>query len=381
MATAVIAALSLAIWLYLLLFRGGFWLASERDDREPARLDAWPKLAIVVPARNEAECIGECLGSLLCQDYPGEWRIVLVDDDSNDGTAEIARRAAEHSKALSRLAIVTGRPLPSGWTGKLWAVKQGVEVAQVASPDYLLLTDADIVYSPDVLSRLVARAQRDGLVLASLLVKLRCESLAERALIPAFVFFFQMLYPFSWIKRPHDATAGAAGGCMLIRAEMLRRAGGIDAIRNALIDDCALAKLLKAFGPIWLALTDRVHSIRVYPNFDDVRRMVSRSAYAQLHYSPVLLTGTIAGMTLTYLVPPCLALFGSGFGQLLALAAWVLMTIAFQPTLRFYRVSPLWGIVLPAIAFCYTVFTLDSAVQFACGKGGFWKGRVQAAGS
>ena len=301
-----------------------------------------------------------------------------MDDGSSDGTAVIARQAAEEHPG--QLDIVAGAPLPAGWTGKLWAVRQGIDVATgvAPAPPYLLLSDADIVYAPDTLSSLVARAQAGRLVLTSLMVKLRCESLAERALIPAFIFFFQMLYPFGWIKRPTAATAGAAGGCMLVRADTLRQAGGIEAIRNALIDDCALAEVLKAQGPIWLGLTQRAHSIRRYPDFADIRRMVARSAYAQLHYSPLILLGVLTGMGVTYLAPPLLALFGTGSAWLLGLAAWLLMAIGFQPTLRFYRVSPLWGIALPAIAFCYTLFTLDSAVQFWRGKGGLWKGRIWA---
>lgn len=380
MLAQILAALALAIWLYLLIGRGGFWLSCERDDGSLAPLQTWPKVAVVIPARDEAEGIGACIGSLLKQDYPGEWSIVLVDDGSSDGTAAIARQTTAANAREGRLDVVAGRPLPAGWTGKLWALKQGIEVATRISPapDYLLLSDADIVYAPDTLARLVARARAGGLVLTSLMVKLRCESLAERALIPAFIFFFQMLYPFAWINRPTAATAGAAGGCMLVRADILRQAGGIDQIRDALIDDCALAAVLKRHGPIWLGLTERAHSIRRYPQFGDIRHMVVRSAYAQLRYSPLLLTGVLAGMGVTYLASPLFALFGTGSARLLGLAAWLLMALAFQPTLRFYRVSPLWGIGLPAIAFCYTLFTLDSAVQFWRGQGGLWKGRVQA---
>jgi hopene-associated glycosyltransferase HpnB len=380
MLAQVFAALPLAIWLYLLLARGGFWLSSERDDGALPPLPAPPKLAIVIPARDEAEGIGACIGSLLAQDYAGAWSIVLVDDGSSDGTAAIARQTAAVRAPEDRLDVVTGRPLPAGWTGKLWALKQGIEVAQGLNPapEYLLLSDADIVYAPDTLTRLVARAQAGGLVLTSLMVKLRCESLPERALIPAFIFFFQMLYPFAWINRPRAATAGAAGGCMLVRSETLWQAGGIGAIRNALIDDCTLAGILKAQGPIWLGLTEQVASIRRYQQFEDIRRMVVRSAYAQLRYSPLLLVGVLAGMTLTYLAPPLFAVFGSGAARIMGLSAWLLMALAFQPTLRFYRLSPLWGIALPAIAFCYTLFTLDSAVQFWRGQGGLWKGRVQA---
>jgi len=378
-----LAALALAIWLYLLLGRGGFWLSSERDDGKVAPIG--PKgisanVAIVIPARDEADGIGASIGSLLRQDYAGEWIIVLVDDGSSDGTAAIASKAAAALGAERRLNVVAGAALPAGWTGKLWAVKQGIDAALRIAPatEYLLLSDADIVYAPDTLTALVERARAGGLVLTSLMVKLRCQSLAERALIPAFIFFFEMLYPFAWINRAQAATAGAAGGCMLVRADALAQAGGIDAIRNALIDDCALARALKARGPIWLGLTQRVHSIRPYPGLQDIRRMVARSAYAQLRYSPLILTGVVAGMGVTYLAPPLIALFGAGWPRIMGLAAWLLMAVAFQPTLRFYRLSPLWGIALPAIAFCYTLFTLDSALQYARGQGGLWKGRIQA---
>ena len=375
-----IAALAVAIWLYLVFARGRFWLCSERDGGESKTLSAWPSVTVVIPARNEAEGIAETIGSLLRQDYAGAFTIILVDDDSNDGTADVSRRTAAGLNASARLQIIDGAPLPRGWTGKLWAVKQGVEAAQSGSnpPDYILLSDADIVYAPEVLSGLVARAACNKLVLTSLMVKLRCESLAERTLIPAFIFFFQMLYPFPWVNKPGGATAAAAGGCMLVDSDALKTAGGIDAIRNALIDDCSLAKLLKAQGPIWLGLTERVHSSRPYPDFEDIRRMVSRSAYAQLRYSPLLLAGTVVGMALTYLAPPLLALLASGPAPWLGLLAWGLMAIAFLPTLRLYRRSPLWGLALPAIALCYMLFTLDSALQFARGKGGLWKGRVQA---
>lgn len=381
-----IATLALAIWGYLVLARGGFWLCSERHEGGPMTLPSpplppsWPSVTVVIPARNEADGIGETIGSLLRQNYAGAFTIVLVDDDSSDGTADVARRAAAGLNASERLQIVDGRPLPRGWTGKLWAVKQGVEAAQSASnpPDYILLSDADIVYEPEVLTGLVARAVSNKLVLTSLMVKLRCLSFAERSLIPAFIFFFQMLYPFGWVNRPDATTAAAAGGCMLVKSDALKAAGGIDAIRNALIDDCSLAKLLKAQGPIWLGLTERVYSTRPYPDVDDIRRMVSRSAYAQLRYSPLVLAGTVVGMALTYLAPPLLALFAGGPAQWLALAAWGLMAVAFVPTLRLYGRSPLWGLALPAIALCYMLFTIDSALQFARGKGGLWKGRVQA---
>jgi hopene-associated glycosyltransferase HpnB len=375
---ASLAVLSFAVWVYLVGFRGKFWLALERDAWQGARPPAWPRIAIVIPARDEADCIGETVASLLRQDYPGECRIVVVDDNSTDGTAAKAVAAAAALKQEQRLEVVAGRPLPPGWTGKLWAMRQGIERAAPEQADYLLLTDADISYGAGVLRDLVARAEAQGLVLASLMVKLNCTSFAERVHVPAFIFFFQMLYPFAWVSRADHQTAGAAGGCMLVRADALARAGGIDAIRTALIDDCALAAKLKIIGPIWLGLTERVHSMRPYPRFADIRRMVSRSAYAQLRYSPLLLLGTTLGMAITYLAPPLLALFASGFAAVLGFAAWAMMAAAFQPTLRFYRLSPLWGLALPVIAFLYTLYTLDSAYQFARGRGGTWKGRAQA---
>src|SRR6266542_4263290 len=371
-----IACASLAVWIYLIAARGGFWRAAARDDREqPAEPRSWPAVAAVIPARDEADVVAESLGSLLRQDYPGPFAIVLVDDQSRDATAYAARQGA-----AERLTIVPGRPLPAGWSGKIWAMKQGIEhVERPGNPAaYLLLTDADIAYAPDTLRTLVARAQAGDLVLASLMAKLRCESLAERALIPAFTFFFQMLYPFAWVNRPRSPTAAAAGGCMLVRRDALDAAGGIETIRGALIDDCALGKALKAVGPTWLGLTHRVRSLRAYPRISDVGRMVSRSAYDQLRYSPALLAGTIAGLALTFLAPPLVAVLGSGLAPALGLAAWALMALAFQPMLRFYRVSPLWGAALPAIAAFYLAFTVDSAYQHLRGRGGLWKGRVQA---
>lgn len=367
-----------AIWLYLAFARGWFWLCAETDQRVPPAPPDWPRVSVVIPARNEADSIGATVTTLLAQDYPGALDIVLVDDQSSDGTAEMARRAADPLSS-ARLHIVSGKALPPGWAGKLWALKQGTEAAERAgSAKYLLLSDADIVYAPETLSRQVAQSERENLVLNSLMAELRCDSFAERSHVPAFIFFFQMLYPFGWVNRRERAAAAAAGGCMLVRAAALRRAGGIEAIRGALIDDCALARLLKREGPIRLSLTHRVRSLRPYPTIDDFGRMVSRSAYAQLNYSPLLLAATIAGMALTYLAPPLLALLAGGAARAFGIASWALMAILFQPTLRFYRLSPAWGLALPAIALSYMWFTLLSALQFARGKGGLWKGRVQA---
>ncbi|HVG51335.1 MAG TPA: glycosyltransferase [Xanthobacteraceae bacterium] len=373
----LIALAALAVWIYLIAARGDFWLAAERGAYAPAP-PAWPEVIAVIPARDEAEGVGDTIGSLLRQNYPGTFSVVLVDDQSTDGTAEIARHAAASAQAADRLAVISGAALPSGWTGKLWAMQQGVLQATPRSPVYILFTDADIVYRPDALAQLVAQAEAKQLVLTSWMVKLRCEDVIERAFIPAFIFFFQMLYPFAWVNRRDAATAAAAGGCMLVRAETLSAAGGIESIRDALIDDCALANNLKRHGPIQLTLTEEARSRRAYSEFEDVRQMVSRSAYAQLRYSPVLLAGTIAGMLLTYIAPVLLTLFADGFAQAAGLTAWAIMAVSFIPTLRFYRLSTAWAPLLPAIALGYVAFTLDSAYQHSQGRGGFWKGRAQA---
>ncbi len=372
---AIVGGLALAIWVYLLVFRGGFWLARERDDRdetpEPAR---WPSVIAVVPARDEADVIARSIGSLLTQDYPGDFSVVLVDDNSTDGTGQIARGL----DGAGRLEVLTGASLPPSWTGKLWAQSQGAARAADAAPQYLWLTDADIAHAPETLRKLVARAEAGQLVLTSLMAKLTVETWAERLLIPAFIFFFDMLYPFAWVNDPRRTTAAAAGGCMLVRREALIAAGGLEAIRGKIIDDCNLGALMKRHGPIWLGLTRRAVSLRPYAGFGEIARMVSRSAYAQLSFSPWLLLGTVAGMTIVYLAAPVLAMFGHGLARLTGLAAWLAMALAFQPVLRLYGRSPVWGFALPLIGALYTGFTIRSAVETWRGRGGMWKGRAQA---
>ncbi|OQW74357.1 MAG: glycosyl transferase family 2 [Proteobacteria bacterium ST_bin13] len=367
--------IALAVWLVLVFGRHGFWLTAERDTRglpsEPAH---WPSVTAVVPARDEAEVIARSIGSLVAQEYPGDFRIILVDDNSSDGTAEIAQGLAG---ATERLAILSGQPLAPGWTGKLWAVSQGIAAAG-ETPDYLWLTDADIAHAPDTLRTLVTRAVGDRRVLVTLMARLRCESLAERSLIPAFVWFFQMLYPFGAVNAAKGVGA-AAGGCMLAERAAMDRAGGIAAIRNALIDDCAFGAIMKRQGRVWLGLTDRSVSIRDYDSWGSVAAMISRSAYAQLGYSILALFGTILGLALIYLGPVLLTLFGEGYARWLGLGAWALMAIAFQPMLRFYRRSPLWGVALPGIALFYAGCTFASAWAYWRGRGGMWKGRAQAA--
>ena len=371
-----VAVIAVLLWIYLIGARGQFWTASIRDGACPPAPANWPSVAVVIPARNEASCIGASVQSLLSQDYRGQLSIVVVDDDSNDMTAAVAARVAV--QAERQLTVIRSSALPSGWTGKLWALKQGIAVAEGRStpPDYILLTDADIVHAPDTVAWLAAKAQADGFVLTSLMAKLRCRSLAERSHVPAFVYFFQLVFPFSWVGRPGSPTAAAAGGCMLIRADTLRICGGIDRVRNALIDDCTLAAMLKSCGPVWLGLTDRVRSVRPYDRLADVRQMISRSAYAQLGYSPLLLAGTLAGLAMVFVAPVLLALFAQGLAQGLGFAAWLAMALSFQPMLRFYRLSPLWGAALPAIALLYAYYTLDSAYRHTRRRGGVWKGRV-----
>ena len=373
----LLAAAAVAAWLWLLLARGHFWLARERDDRgeRPPLPVVWPSVAAIVPARDEVEVIAASLASLLAQEYPGDFHIVLVDDASADGTAAAAAALADPH---GRLRILSGAPLPPGWTGKLWAMRQGVGASRATAPDYLLFSDADIAHDPDNLRRLVERAEHGGLALTSLMARLSVTTVAERALIPAFVFFFALIFPFAWVNNPARGTAAAAGGCMLARRDALERAGGLEAIAGKIIDDCALAASLKRKGPIWLGLTSRARSVRPYESLSQLAAMVSRSAYAQLGFSPLWLAGALAGLILAFLVGPVMAIFARGWAQALGAASWALLALAFQPMLRFYRLAPWWGAALPAIALAYGVFTLQSAIATWRGAGGMWKGRAQA---
>jgi hopene-associated glycosyltransferase HpnB len=368
--SGVLGGLVVVIWSVLLFARDGWWRTRERDTGTLPAPTAWPSVVAVVPARDEAAVVGAAVASLAGQDYPGEFRIVLVDDGSGDGTADIARRAGGE-----RLTVLTAAPLAPGWTGKLAAVAQGIAAA--GDPAYLWLTDADIVHAPDTLRSLVARAVGEQRVLVSLMARLRCDTAAEKFLVPAFVWFFAMLFPFKAVARP-GKVAAAAGGVMLVDRAALDRAGGIAAIRSALIDDCALAAVMKKQGPIALLLTDRSVSLRDYPRMGDIGAMISRSAYAQLDFSPLLLAGTLLGLALTFVAPPLLTFFADGWAQVAGAVAWAMMSAAFQPMLRFYGRSPVWGAAVPVIALVYGWYTLMSAVQTWRGAGGWWKGRVQA---
>ena len=374
MIAAWIGALSTCTWAYLLAARGRFWrIASATTDPKLA-CPSPPHVAVVVPARNEGDVVGRSIQSLLEQDYVGRLHIFVVDDHSSDETASVVRKAAAHKD--DRLTVISARPLPAGWTGKMWAVAQGVDQAAEFNPAYFLFTDADIVHAPDSITSLVARAQNSQLDLVSMMVLLRCSSLAERALIPAFVFFFFMLYPPDWVRNPKRRTAAAAGGDILVRTEALARIGGIAAIRNELIDDCALARKIKQNGRVWLGLTRNTCSIRGYGTFGSVGRMISRTAFNQLRHSVWLLILTILGLAITYLVPAIVTFFGR-WATLWGGAAWLLMSTAFWPTLRFYSRSLFWAPLLPLVALFYMGATIHSAVRYWLGRGGEWKGRVQ----
>ncbi|MGH8325262.1 MAG: glycosyltransferase [Steroidobacteraceae bacterium] len=377
------AAVPLAIWLYLLLARGGFWrisrmLRPRSPSVAPAISPAGRRIIAVIPARNEADGIGRAVSSLLAQTLAPPVRVIVVDDGSTDGTAEAAKRTAQELGAGERLTVLGGRPPPPGWTGKLWAMSQGVAAAGAHHPDFLLLTDADIEYAPGEVAALADRAEAGHLDLASLMVRLSTATFAERCLIPAFVFFFLKLYPPAWIAAPRSTVAGAAGGCMLVRPASLARAGGLAAIRGCIIDDCALARLIKSSGGrIWLGLARQTRSLRIYGTFGEISAMISRTAFNRLRHSYVALGATLLGLLVTYLAPPLLLFSRAPVPMSLGAAAWLLMTASYLPMVRFYRVSPGYALTLPAVALYYSAATVHSAIQYAAGRGGRWKGRAQ----
>jgi hopene-associated glycosyltransferase HpnB len=401
-AAFVVASISVAIWLYLAVARGKFWHLREFDDdtQRHESPSAWPHVIAVVPARNEAATIQQSVSSLVQQNYAGEYSVVLVDEHSKDKTAEIAREAATRLNAESRITIHTAAPLPPGWTGKLWALDEGVRsdrrgaamsraesrepprsslaTNERSEPTYYWFTDADIVHAPDTLQRLVARAERDHLDLASLMVLLQAKTFPERALIPAFLFFFLKLYPPRWIANPRARTAGAAGGCILLPSEALHRIGGLAAIRNEVIDDCALARAVKRTGgKIWMGVTRASVSLRAYTTFSEIRDLIARTAFTQLRYSPLLLLGALAGMFLTYVAPVALIFAHDSVPRILGASAWLLMSLLYLPTIRFYRLSPAWAATLPFTALLYSYATFLSAVRYYLGRGAHWKGRAK----
>lgn len=372
---------SLVAWLWLLLCQGFYW---RTDVRLPPRRDPddWPSVCVVVPARDEAAVLPHSLPSLLAQDYPGRAEVFLIDDGSTDGTGELARELADRHGGLP-LTVASPGPPPVGWTGKLWAVRHGIALARAREPEYLLLTDADIAHAPDSLRELVAASRTGGFDLVSQMARLRVDSLWERLVVPAFVYFFAQLYPFRRIAMWRTRTAAAAGGCVLLRTEAAERAGIPDAIRQAVIDDVALARAVKdSGGHIWLGLADRVDSVRPCPRLHDLWQMVARSAYAQLRYSPLLLVGTVLGLALVYLMPSVALVAGIASGNHAALVtgglAKLVMTATYIPMLRYYRQPPWLALLLPVTAFLYLLMTVDSAVRHHRGRGAAWKGRTYA---
>ena len=373
-----LAAIPLAIWLYLLLARGSFWRLSE-DKIEPRRLEDWPHVVAVVPARNEATTISQAISSLAKQDYPGEFSIVVVDDHSEDGTAALAQQAANESGASQRLKIHSAAPLAPGWTGKLWALNEGISATSEKGVEFIWFTDADIEHAPDTLRRLVFRAEKNSLDLTSLMVLLQANTFAERLLIPAFLYFFLLLYPPRWIADPNASTAGAAGGCILLRRNVLAPIGGMASIRREVIDDCALARAVKKNGgKIWMGLTRVSVSLRGYGTFAEIRDMIARTAFTQLHYSFAFFAVALAGLFGTFLLPWILFFAYPGEAWLLVDTAIALMTATFLLTVRFYNLSAAWALTLPFAAAFYGYATCVSAVRYWLGRGGQWKGRAQA---
>lgn len=387
----ILSLLSLLIWIALVFFRGAFWLLRQFDDdrHAPNDLQTWPRVLAIVPARNEAATIGRTVESLVRQDYRGDFQIIVVNDLSTDETERLAHLAAEIAGAANRVSIISSTTPPPGWTGKLWAMQQGVQKAasfshvasgkETISQNYLWFTDADIQHAPDTLTRLVSRAATQNLQLTSLMVLLQAKTFPERLLIPSFLYFFLKVFPPRRIADARTHTAGAAGGCILLHGDALQNLGGLAAIRAEVIDDCALARAVKrSGGRIWMGLTRKSVSLRSYESFAEISDLIARTAFTQLGYSRLLLLGTLLGMFITYLVPVGLLFSARPAVWRMSLAAWALMTLSYLPTVRFYRLSPLWAVALPISAAFYCYATWLSALRFWLGRGGQWKGRAQA---
>jgi hopene-associated glycosyltransferase HpnB len=373
-----LALLPVLIWLYLVLARGGFWRVGRLLSTDAAATNAVGRVVAVIPARNEANIVGRAVRSLLAQQFAGELHIVVVDDASTDGTSDVVRTVAAQADASARVTVIRGTGPDPGWSGKVCAMARGVAAAEAQQPDYLLFTDADIHHEADNVAHLVANARRLDSDLLSSMVELTVSNAAERWLIPAFVFFFLKLYPPTWIAHAGAATAGAAGGCMLVRPQALARSGGLAAVRSQIIDDCSLARSIKrSGGRVVLGLTHRAHSLRPYGSLSEIGQMISRTAFNQLRHSWLLLSATMLGLIATYLLPPLLLFSGSRVGLIGGAVACALMGLCYAPMVRFYRLNPLWTLTLPAAAAFYAGATLYSAWQYQLGRGGLWKGRAQ----
>lgn len=383
-----IAGAALLAWLFLVFGRGRYWLADQRLVETETARESWPGVVALVPARNEASLIAETLPTLLDQDYPGFFRIVLIDDESDDGTAKLARELAHGHPRGHRLEVVEAPPRPAGWVGKMWALDCGFGSALEADWPFAFTwqSDADIAHGPGTLSRLVAKSLEDERALVSLMVKLdgdgEAAGLWEAFLLPAFVYFFQKLYPFAWVNDAKTRMAAAAGGCVLARRDVMERIGAFSVIRGEIIDDCALAVRVKREGPLWLGLSESSRSVRPYGGLDGIWEMVVRSAFTELRYSWWRLFGTVLGLLWLYLVPVASVVTLAWHRDLglaaLGAAAWALAAITFLPSLALYRRSLLWAPALPAAALLYAAMTVDSARRHARREGAAWKGRTMA---
>lgn len=373
-----VAVLPLAIWLYLFFVRGNFWqLHEEAVELKP--LKRWPCVVAIVPARNEAETIGRSITSLAKQDYHGEFFAIVVDDHSDDSTADLARKAADECDASGRISVHSASELPPGWTGKVWAMNEGIAAAAGRAPEYFWFTDADITHAPDTLRRLVCQAERDSLDLASLMVFLRVQTLPERLLIPAFLYFFLTVYPPNWVSDSKSRAAAAAGGCILLRRPALERIGGMTAVRSEVIEDCALARAVKqSGGRIWLGITRSSASLRSYNSFGEIRDLIARVAFTQLRYSVLVLLGALAGLFVTYILPWVLFFAFPGEAWIAVDTTIAMMAATFAVTVKFYGLSWPWALTLPFAALFYGYATCVSAVRYWLGQGGQWKGRAQA---
>ncbi len=384
MALALAGASALA-WVILVFFRNGFWRCDQRLASALKPPTIWPSVVALVPARNEEDSIAACLQSLAAQSYDGKFSVVIVNDNSTDRTSSVARRAARDAGVKPQIWIIDAPPLETGWAGKLWALQHGIAAlpSGVDAPDYLWLTDADVLHSADALTKLVAKAEQDGLAMVSLMVRLACESFWERLLVPAFIFFFQMLYPFRAVNSENSKVAGAAGGCILLKRAALEEAGGLAAMKDRLIDDCALARIIKQNGsPIWLGLAEHSRSLRRYIELSEFWHMVARSAFVQLRHSTFLLALSVAGMVVSFIAAPLIVvsypLHGGLAAAVLASASWFAMTLCILPCLQYHKLNAAYATLLPVAAVLYLGMTLHSAFRYWFGTGSDWKSRTYA---
>ncbi|WP_346771185.1 glycosyltransferase [Commensalibacter oyaizuii] len=382
----ILTGLSFIIWIWLFFFHGRFWsrgpILQPISPTEQFKCKRWPDVYIIVPARDEAKTIEQVTLSLLQQDYLGKYQILVVDDDSQDGTGDIVHRCRQDlsEDQQGKLTVICTPPRPSGWSGKLWALSHGIDyIERQYKPEnaYFFFTDADIVHEPSHLATLVDKAETDQLDQVSEMVQLRCQSFFERAFIPAFVYFFCMLYPFSKVNKSSTSIAAGAGGTVLIRQYALAKIGGISALKTALIDDVTLASLVKkSGGKIYLGHSRLARSLRTYERITDVWDMITRTAYVQLRYSLFWLLLTICLMSMMWFFPFIHIFTINGIARKIAMATYFISILSFIPTLSRFGISFLWIFALPAIALFYLTATIGSALNYYRGKGMMWKGRA-----